>query len=134
MPKKPRRKRAQPKRVPKKKVSVKKSPKNVIVTVYYDKARDKCIVEPRVAEVRVGGTVSFKSKAGRLTVFVPTPTRAHPLFPRSRGAQVGIPSKGKKLIVSKAKIKQQIIYTYAVYCSKYKTFAEASFPRLIVSP
>ena len=104
------------------------------MTVYYDKAKNKCIVEPKIAEVRAGGTVSCTSKAGRLTIFIPTPTRANPLFPRSRGAQVAIPSKGKKLIVSKAKIKKAVEYCYSVYCSKYRTFAEASFPRLIVWP
>ncbi|MBZ5589944.1 MAG: hypothetical protein LAO05_15415 [Acidobacteriia bacterium] len=134
MLKKPRRKKPQPKHVAKRRAVIKRFPKSVTVTVTFDERKKRFVVDPGVAEVRAGGTVSFRSKVGPLTVFVPTPTRAHALFPRSRGAEVTIPSKGKKLIVSKAKIKKAVVYWYCVYCTKHRTFAEASFPRLIVSP
>ena len=136
MRKGPAKKRAQPKRAARPQRSVKPpvakaAPRHVVVTVL---RTDKgvCIVDPPEASVRPGGTVTFKSKAGRLTVFVPTPSRAANLFPRARGPVFGVPAKGKKLIVSVAKPKTPVVYTYSVYCHKYKEFAKASFPRIIV--
>ena len=109
----------------------KPAPKHVVVTVLRTD-KGECIVDPREASVRPGGTVTFKSKAGRLTVFVPTPSRAANLFPRARGPVFGVPAKGKKLIVSVAKPRTPVVYTYSVYCHKHKEFAKASFPRIIV--
>ena len=136
MRKGPAKKSAQPKRAARPQRAVKPpvakaASKHVVVTVL---RTDKgvCIVDPPEAFVRPGGTVSFKSKAGRLTVFVPTPSRAAALFPRARGPVFGVPAKGKKLIVSVAKPKTPVVYTYAVYCHKHKEFAKASFPRIIV--
>jgi hypothetical protein len=136
MRKVPAKKRAQPKRAvkakrPAKPPVAKAAPKHVVVTVLRTD-NGVCIVDPPEASVRPGGTVAFKSKAGRLTVFVPTPSRAANLFPRARGPVFGVPAKGKKLIVSVAKPKTPVVYTYAVYCHKYKEFAKASFPRIIV--
>ena len=142
MRKGPAKKRAQPKRAAKAKRAMKakrpvKPPvakaaaKHVVVTILRTD-NGVCIVDPPEASVRPGGTVAFKSKAGRLTVFVPTPSRAANLFPRARGHVFGVPAKGKKLIVSVAKPKTPVVYTYAVYCHKHKEFAKASFPRIIV--
>ncbi len=136
MRKVPAKRKAQPKRAAKptrsaKPPVAKAAPKHVVVTVL---RTDKgvCIVDPPEASVRPGGTVTFKSKAGRLTVFVPTPSRAANLFPRARGPVFGVPAKGKKLIVSVAKPRTPVVYSYSVYCHKHKEFAKASFPRIIV--
>ena len=136
MRKGPAKKRAQPKRAARPQRAVKPpvakaASKHVVVTVLRTD-NGACIVDPPEASVRPGGTVSFKSKAGRLTVFVPTPSRAANLFPRARGPVFGVPAKGQKLIVSVAKPKTPVVYTYAVYCHKHKEFAKASFPRIIV--
>lgn len=125
-----RRIKAQPKQIIKAKAE-KPSPKHVIVTVFRDE-KGECRVEPREACVRPGGTVAFRSKVGPLTVFVPTPSRAAYLFPRARGPVFGVPARGKALTVSVAKGKAPVVYTYSVYCHKERTFARASFPRLIV--
>ncbi len=107
------------------------SAKRVVVTVFRDE-KGECRVEPREAWVRPGGTVAFRSKVGPLTVFVPRPGRAAALFPHIRGPLFGVPARGKTLTVSVAKGKESIGYTYSVYCREDKTFARASFPRIIV--
>lgn len=130
-------KKAPPKRVAKAKAkaakapAAKPAPRTAVITILRND-KGECIVEPREACVRPGGTVTFKSKAGRLTVFVPTPSRAAALFPRARGPVFGVPAKGKKLIVSVAKPKTPVVYIYSVYCHKHKEFAKASFPRIVV--
>lgn len=102
------------------------------VTVIVEKGEPDPIVVPRAVSVRAGGTVTFRSRVGRLTVFVPTPPRAKHLFPRTRGPVFGVPAKGKKLTVSVGKGKGSREYVYAVYCHKGKTFAKASFPKIII--
>lgn len=109
----------------------KASPKRVVVTVFLDD-KGECRVEPRDAFVRPGGVVTFKSKVGPLTVFVPTPARAADLFSRTRGPVFAVPATGKTLTVSAAKTKEPMVYTYSVYCRKFGSFARASFPRIIV--
>ncbi len=107
------------------------SPKRVVVTVFCDE-KGECRVDPREALVRPGGTVAFKSKVGPLTVFVPTPSREAALFPRTRGPVFAVPAAGKVLTVAAAKTKEPVVYTYSVYCRRHRTFARASFPRLII--
>ena len=109
----------------------KASPKRVVVTVFCDE-KGECRVDPREAFVRPGGTVAFRSKVGPLTVFVPTPSREAALFPRTRGPVFAVPATGKVLTVAAAKTKEPVVYTYSVYCRRHRTFARASFPRLII--
>jgi len=131
-----------------KRVSRKKAPKRAVkkaanvdfrksrvVTVYWDEKKKEWRVDTPEAGIVRGGTVTFRSKkAGRLTLFVPTPPRAAALFPRSRGPVIPVAAKGKTLTVSKAKISRPVTYTYSVYCNKFKAFAAASFPKIIVGP
>ena len=105
--------------------------KRVIVTIFHDNDGE-CRVEPREAWVRPGGTVEFRSRVGPLTVFVPTPTRAGRLFPRISAPLFPVPARGKTLTVSATKPNAPAVYTYAVYCHKDRTFARASFPRLVI--
>lgn len=108
----------------------KASPKRVVVTVFLDD-KGECRVEPRDAFVRPGGAVAFRSKVGPLTVFMPTPSRAADLFPRTRGPVFAVPARGKTLTVSAVTTKEPVVYTYSVYCRKHGSFARASFPRII---
>ncbi|HVN76104.1 MAG TPA: hypothetical protein VMT19_07290 [Thermoanaerobaculaceae bacterium] len=118
-----------------KRVAAPKPLRNVVVTVYFDVRKKEWRVDTPVAYVKPGASVRFKSqKAGPLTLFVPTPGRAASLFPRSRGPVIAVPAKGKRLVVSKARVRRPVTYIYSVYCNKQRVFAAASFPKIIVGP
>jgi hypothetical protein len=106
------------------------------VTVKHSRERG-CYVNKKKVYVRWGGTVTFKSTAGPLTVFVPTPSRASDLFPRS-GELFTVPGTrdGKTLtvVVAKPKKRGPQAYWYTVYCHACQCFAKASFPEIIIGP
>ena len=98
-----------------------------------------CRVEPSVARVQYGGTVTFRcvEGCGPLELFVPTPKRASDAFPRS-GRLLAVPGKrrGKKftVTVAKAKNSKEVEYPYAVYCRGCNCFGRGSMPKMIIGP
>ncbi len=93
-----------------------------------------CRVEPSVVYVRRGGTVTFRSKCGALTVFVPRPHRAPRPFQRIRGAHTAIPGTrgGRTLTVPEGAGRFE--YPYAIYSHAHNCFAKGSMPRMVIGP
>jgi len=119
------------------KVGHERWPKHVTVTVSPPADEEKqpvCTVNPSIFCVRHGGTVTFKSSFGPLTLFIPTPRRAPKPFQWLRGPLAPLPGgkKAKRLKVTHGSGVHE--YPYALYCHEFNCFAEGSLPRMIVGP
>ena len=115
-------------------------PKHVTVTVTPPTTEGRdcfCNVEPSVVCVRYGGKVTFRCAkgCGPLELFVPTPNRAHDLFPHS-GRLLTVPGtrEGRTftVVVAKTEHPRVIEYPYAVYCRECNCFGKGSMPKIIV--